>query len=155
MSKPLAVLKRLEDSPPTLDRRLVAAYLRSVYKVLDPPFELCIDKLPEDLEQWLSDRGLKSFAFLTAANPKSVVLPEAENARRNTNLLTALRPLVPVHPYPAVHISEKGDWPAEKSWWAPGLSAENAVDLGRRFEQNALVFWQQGGGMELWWLGDY
>ena len=153
MSKPVAVLKRLEDSPRTLDRRLVAAYLRSIYRLLEPPFDIRIGaSLPLGLKQWLDDRGFRTFAFLTAENPASRILPEAENAIRQESLRTNLLPLLPNAPYPAVHLSENGAWPEEKSWWAPGLSAEQAVDLGRQYGQNALVFWRQGGDVELWWL---
>ena len=153
MSKPVAVLKRLEDSPRTLDRRLVAAYLRSIYRILDPPFDIRIGASPPlDLKQWLLERSFQSFDFLTAVNPASRILSNSENALRQEVLRTNLLPFLPNDPYPAIHLSENSDWPAEKSWWAPGLPAEQAVDLGRRFEQNALVFWRQGGEVELWWL---
>ncbi|MBK8967911.1 MAG: DUF3293 domain-containing protein [Saprospiraceae bacterium] len=153
MSKPVAVLKRLEDSPRTLDRRLVAAYLRTVYRVQDPPFDIHIGAaLPMGLQHWLDARGFETFAFLTAENPAARILPEAENASRQESLRTNLLPFLPNGPYPAVHHSLNDDWPAENSWWAPGLASEQAVDLGRQYGQNALVYWRQGGEVELWWL---
>lgn len=152
MSKPLAVLTRLEDSPPALDRGLVAAYLRSIYKVLDPEFLVQIGELSTELDKWLANHNFQTFAFLTAANPRSLVLPEKENRERNELLLEMLLPLISEGPYAAVHLDENDVWPEEQSWWVPGLSAEKAVDLGRAFDQNAIVFWQQGRAVELWWL---
>lgn len=152
MVKPSAVLTCLEDSPPLLDRRLVLAYLRTVYRVLDPAFDLRIGSLPREVEHWLLERQIGTFAFLTAYNPGSQRTPDAVNDRQNALLYEALRLCMPNAPRPAVHLSEASDWPPEKSWWAPGLSASDAVKLGKQFGQNALVFWESGGAVALWWL---
>ncbi len=152
MSKPWVVLTSVEDSLPGLDRRLVTAYIRTIYRILDPAFDVAIGPLLPALERWLLERDLDTFAFITAENPGSRLLSAHENARRQAALQKALLPLVPVEPRRAVHISASGEWPPENSWWAPGLPPEEAVALGRAFAQNALVFWQRGRGAALWWL---
>ncbi|MCB0577589.1 MAG: DUF3293 domain-containing protein, partial [Saprospiraceae bacterium] len=43
-------------------------------------------------------------------------------------------------------------WPAEESFWAFGIDAARAVALGRRYGQNALVWWEPGATPALWWL---
>ncbi len=152
MAKPLAIITCLEDSPPELDRRLVSAYLRTIYRVVFPAFDISIGPLSDNVEQWLAHAGLETFAFITAANPKSRILTDNQNSMRNEALFRELKRRIRASPHPAVHRSKNGDWPEEKSWWAPGLAPADAIDLGRRFEQNALVFWTKGENPKLWWL---
>ncbi|TNE57658.1 MAG: DUF3293 domain-containing protein [Bacteroidetes bacterium] len=152
MSKPFAVLTRLEDSPPTLDRRLVIAYLRTIYRVVEPAFDITIGPLQNEVKNWLQHRSLDTFCFITAANPGSQLLSEAENEVRNKALRRLLTTLVGEGLFPAFHLSASGDWPAEAGWWVPGLSAADGIRLGKMFDQNAIVFWQSGRLVELWWL---
>ncbi|MBK9337063.1 MAG: hypothetical protein IPM98_10945 [Lewinellaceae bacterium] len=79
MAKPVVVLTRLKDSPPGFDRRLVWAYLRTVYGVSGwPPFDVYIGALTSEVAQRLDRDGVESFAFLTAANPRACLLPEGK-----------------------------------------------------------------------------
>ncbi len=154
MSKPVAVLKTVEDSPPQLDRRLVEAYIRTIYRVLDPAFDIRIGAADPLLEQWLTQHGFDGYAFVTAWNPASQLLSRQANEARHAALYQALRGFTSADPHLAEHHGESGGWPMEKSWWTPGLAPENAVDLARQFGQNALVFGRKGGVAELWWVAE-
>ncbi|MBK6932253.1 MAG: DUF3293 domain-containing protein [Saprospirales bacterium] len=140
MAKPVVIIKSMEDYPAELDRTLVAAYLRAIYRILAPPADVQVGSSQPLLEQQPAYRSAQTFAFLTAANPGSAVLTGPENAARQAALLEALLPLTPLQPAPAVHLSPEDDWPPEPAWWAPGLAASDAVRLARSFGQNALVF---------------
>lgn len=151
MSKPIAVIGKLEDSPDWLDQSLVNAYLRTTYRVFSPQFDIGIGTTNLSLENWLSEHGVTTYIFVTAWNPRSEMRPLAENQQRNKHLETELRK-VARHVAPAIGIGADGDWPPEESFWATDISPENAVRLGEQFQQNAIVWWQKGCLPALWWL---
>lgn len=78
-------------------------------------------------------------AFVTACNPLGQLLGESENAHLQDQLAHELRfrslifiPGEGKHPV--------GDRPGEPSFLIFGLSLEAARSLGKRFEQNAIVW---------------
>ena len=153
MSKPVVVIRNLEDSPQWLDRRLLTAYWQTEYRVSRPPGFVFQpgQHLPAAVADWLETRELWCWTFLSAWNPRSVLLPPSANAARHRQLESALHRLECVF-WPAVGVGADGDWPPEESCWALNLPATEAVRLGRVFEQNAILHWEKGGVVELWWL---
>ena len=178
MSKPVAVIRKLEDSPHWLDQRLVGAYLRTRYNPTPDPSpagrgdlecsaernEACVASplpageglriarpLPAPLAEWFSIQNISTFAIITAWNPASKPLPEAENHLRNNNLESELK-RVSRQILPGRNIGEDGDWLPEESFWSLDISPESAVRLGKLFGQNAIVWWEKDGLPELWWL---
>ena len=135
MVKPLAVLTRLEDSPLSVDRRLVAAYLRTYYTVQDTGFSVQIGPLDGELADWLQEYGISSFCFITAVNPGSVMLPEAENLSRHEKLRADLERLAAVGVHQALHVSADNSWPPERSLWVTNIPSEVAIQLGHKYGQ--------------------
>lgn len=152
MSKPIAIIRKVEDSPDWLDQRLVEAYYHTSYQVSAMPFPaIRIGRLDPLLADWLEERHFQSFVFITAWNPFSRLRSLRENKRRNNQLRADLSTLArAVHS--GVGIGDNNDWPPEESFWALDIDAEEAVRLGRKYGQNALVWWEKGGLPELWWL---
>ena len=74
--------------------------------------------------------------ILTGWNPWSQDTTSAENERRNRALEASLSALS-VAFWPAVGCARDGDW-SEASYAVVGLTAEEAIALGQRFEQNAI-----------------
>lgn len=151
MLKPVAKLTCLEDSPFRLDRRLILAYLNTTYLVLRPPFVLRIGARNPVFDDWLQAQKAQRYAFLTAWNPRSIPLSLNENRQRNASLSDMLHH-AGLRLFPASGAGDGGDWPAEDSFLILDISPELSVELGRRFEQNALVFGQRHAAPELWWL---
>jgi hypothetical protein len=151
MLKPVAVIKTLEDSPLWLDRRLVLAYLRSIYRVWNPRFDIRVGPVSDELGQWLTEQDAQTFVYITAWNPRSVPMEDAVNRQRNALLETRLRESARMV-MAGEAVGSAGDWPPEASFWAIDLSAEEAVRLGQAYEQHAILFWERGGSVELWWV---
>jgi hypothetical protein len=184
MSKPVAVIRTLEDSPDWLDRRLVEAYLRTGYRVNPTPdpsperrgdVECSVERnavyaaspllsgegpgvglriahlLPAPLADWLSIQNISTLTVVTAWNPRSKIVSEKENRLKNKDLEVELQKVSRRILY-GLNVSDTGDWPPEESFWALDIPTENAVLLGKQFEQNAIVWWEKGGMSELWWL---
>lgn len=152
MLKPVAVIRKVEDSPDWLDRTLVAAYLRTSYAVHLPGFPPIRVGFPNPaLEAWLDGNRCSTCAFITAWNPGSKLLGLAENERKNRLLEAELAP-VSKHVLPGTGLGDDGLWPGENSFLACGIPAGDAVRLGIKYGQNAIVWCEKGELPALWWL---
>ena len=110
---------------------------------------LRIDEAHPVLDNVLAQHGATSWAYLTAYNPGSVRLSDADNAVRQRELLVAIEQAG--HPYHEG--AGVGDgWEPEPSLLVLRISEADAVALGRRFGQNAIVVGEQGGPARLVWL---
>jgi hypothetical protein len=78
-------------------------------------------------------------AFITAYNPQGAQRSPAENEQAHQQLLTRIAS----QDFKCLEGegSEAGtDWPAEKSCFALGLGREDAIQIGRTFDQDAIVW---------------
>jgi hypothetical protein len=149
MTKPVAVLKRLEDSPPGVDQELILAYLSTSYRVPELGLDYRIGRLEDADRERLERDGTRSFAFVTAWNPCSEKRSAGENRRHNRRLAEALDRLGRRY-HPGLHVAAAGDWPDEESFYIVNISSHEVIALARQFDQNAVVFWERGGVPEIW-----
>ena len=133
-----------------LARGLVDAYRATTYAADTPlgPVRLRIGANDERLDRLLRDRGVTAWVYVTAWNPRSQPTAEAENQRRNEQLrgAVAARRLAC---FEGVGRDEDLDRPGEASLLVLGIGRAEALSLGRRFGQNAVVFGEIGGPAEL------
>lgn len=137
------------DSP-ELSEELRASYTRAVYRVDFPaaPVFLEVGAPSPALDGWLAANGETCFAFLSAANPGSVTLADAENRRRHERLVARLRAggFTPVAGESFAATS--GAW-REASLLVGGMAREAAIRLASEFGQAALLCGEIGGPVEL------
>lgn len=140
MSIPSVILTKAEDCPESLDRSLVNAYRTAEFRVFvgDQEWVLHHGERHSQLEKWMQQSGLTGLAIITACNPGSVPLEEAENRRRNTELEQEIKALGR-HFGPALNQSADGEWP-EPGFWIANISLDEAIALGRQFGQAAVVW---------------
>ena len=134
----------------TVSREVVDAYRAAIYEVDGPTgsMRLRIDELNAAADRLLAHAGVSTAAFITAYNPASVALCEAENRAAHENLQGALER----RSFP--HVAARGldpakQWPAEPGFLVLGLAREDAVALGRQFDQNGIVWLVAGRAPEL------
>jgi hypothetical protein len=128
------------------DDALLAAYRRTSFYADTARGRLVIriGESHPDLDAILRASGCETWAYLTAFNPGSVRLSDAENDRGQRELEDALRPLE--HPmFPGEGVGDDGTWPPERSILVLGIEREAALLLGRRFGQRAIVCGRLGG----------
>lgn len=119
---------------------LLTAYRNTLYLVqASPVFTLTVGEISPALHRWMGSHRCACAAFVTACNPQSRVLPDAENAQRHRALECEIRQLGLCYA-PGLGQPKSGDWKPEASYLIGGLSLEGATALGRQFEQNALVW---------------
>lgn len=137
-----------------LDPRLTAAYRATDYIVLAgdgrPAFALRCEERSEAVDRLLAGHGLREWAFITACNPRSQILPAAENAARMDRLHAAVRD----RGHPSLPGSGEGPdetWPAEPSLLVLGMPEADAIRLAAEFDQHAILVGRLGEPARLVW----
>ena len=132
---------------------LHSAYQQTVYEVYcdRQTIKLYIGKYNLQLERLLKNYNAKTWSLITAFNPYSQCLPQAENLQRHQALIEYLQPL-PFTIVDACGKDKRGDWIPETSLFIIGISLSQARKTGLKFEQNAIVYGELGKPAELQWL---
>jgi hypothetical protein len=119
----------------------IRAYLATDYRLghTAQDIVLTIGKRSDRLAALFADKGVNCGAFLTAYNPRGALQPEAANQLAHAQLATQLEQLG--QEVIAGSGSEKGtDWAPEESYFALGLTLEDAKVMGTHFDQDAIVW---------------
>lgn len=129
---------------------LIEAYKRTQYLVhtKDGILALRVGQPSEELADLIHAAQAVGGAFITAENPFSQPLTADENKVRQGCLredLAGFGALV----VDGAGQGEDPDWPAEASYAAIGISREQACELGRKYQQNAIVWFDDSGTPEL------
>ena len=138
-----------DDRPASVDEQTATAYRLTDYYVNE--FRLRIGQPQPDFDRYLAEHSYRSYTLLTAHNPYSVALPAPVNAARHRTLLTLVRQLGLTY-LPARGEAPGGDWPTEVGVCLLDVPLTQVVQLGRVYEQNALVRGRRWEPPRLIWL---
>ncbi len=134
-----------------LDQALIEAYRATDYVLFvgdGPDVTLNVGRANPDFDRVLGLRRATTAVVITAFNPRSVVLSEAENRARHAELTA----LLDARGY-AYALGEgrdpTGAWKAELECVVFDLPRDAALEIARRFEQNAIVHVERGGAPAL------
>lgn len=125
---------------------LMQAYIDTNFQVPELGFVIKIGKSHRLLDKYLSESLALSWAFITAWNPHSLPLTQDENYHRNDLLLAD------IHTYryfKGLGVGPDPNWQPEESFLIVGIDKESAITLGRKYNQNAIVFGKKGERAEL------
>ena len=119
----------------------VRAYLATDYRLghTEHDIILNIGVRSERLAALFTASGVACSAFLTAYNPRGAIQSDEANDRGHAELASML------HDQGIRSIEGSGsedgtEWPAEKSYFALGLQLDTAKQIGRHFDQDAIVW---------------
>ena len=131
-------------------RRLLDAYRATSYQadVEGETVRLRVARETPELDARLAGWNLDSWAFLTAANPGSLPLSDEENRARHEELVNLLAGLG-CKMWQGLGVADDDGWSPEVSLLVPGLCRDEAIRIGRRFGQVAVVFGRVGEAAEL------
>jgi hypothetical protein len=125
----------------TVASDLIESYRATSYQIgvnSDAIF-LRIDRYSESLAKLLIASQQSCAVIISAYNPYSQLVSDEENQAAHESLRNCLSH----HYYPVIeslNIDPANLWPAEKSFFVPGLDLNTARALGRQFNQNAMVW---------------
>jgi hypothetical protein len=134
---------------------IATAFLECHYCIETPagPLVLHAGQPSAALDSLLRTLDQAAAALITAANPRSRLLPAAENASRHEQLLARLP--AGHHALPSVARDPRGEWPDEHGVLACGLAREEALGLASAFDQHALLWCEAGEPVQLLWTGKH
>ncbi len=119
---------------------LLDAYRAALYEVDGQTrFVLRVDRVSEPLRELCQAHGVSSAAYLTAFNPGSQRVSDATNRLAQQRLVACIE----ADGWPVVSgrsLAPDGGWPPEDSILVLGIPQHQALDMGRRFEQAAILW---------------
>lgn len=143
------------------DAALKTAYEQAIYEVYydRETIEICIGECCKPLDSLIAkcDRGAfpkgnrPAWALITAANPYSKPLSDLENQQRQQKLIEHLQES-PWSWLEALGRDRAGVWTPEPSLLILGIDRFEAIAVGRKFEQNAIIYGELNQPAELQWL---
>ena len=116
---------------------LEAFYRQTLYCMPSLDLRLEIDQPSQKLHQLADAFNFKSWAFLTACNPRSELLTESENNMRMQELEVHITE-VGYQFHHAVGTSMDGLW-SEPSFFVLGMDTATAIAIGNQWEQMAVL----------------
>ena len=129
---------------------LKSAYLSTTYRafiVNQNQLDLIVGQSNHTLDQLLSSVGLDSYAFITAWNPFSKTVSIEENHTANESLKSELGQY---RIYEGIGIPKQpSKWEGEHSFLILGINKDEAIRLGTKYEQNAIIYGEAGSQPEL------
>ena len=124
---------------------LFEAFRNTLFYSESPGGELCIrvGQTCPALDALLHDSGHETWAYITAYNPHGKAASNDENVRAQSRLEHELGVLGLTF-YPGAGKADVGDWAPEPSALILGMSELEAVELGQRYGQAAIVIGVRG-----------
>jgi len=126
------------------------AFLKTLYHVEAPEgsFVIRIDTNSLELDAILLAQHLENWAYVTAFNPQGCLALDAHNSEAQHRLECELNERQLLW-YAGSTEAEHGDWPPEPSCLILDIDREDAIELGRRYGQAAIVTGFRGAKAEL------
>lgn len=123
-----------------IDEGLLAAWRKSEYRVdtAHGTLVLHIDEHSPDLAALMASEAVDCGAYITADNPCSQVVSDADNIAARQRLETRLREGA-WRWLPGLGIDPEGDHPGERSVLVLGIAPADAFVIGRDFGQDAIL----------------
>jgi hypothetical protein len=125
---------------------LIEAYKNTKYKVFEPDIIIEIGKFNQFLDNLLLKHNSNEWAFITAYNPYSRVLTNDENRMRHDELKELTKAYITFEGH---GVGEDPAWEPELSLFIIGISKDVASLIGKKFEQNAIVYGKTNSEPEL------
>ena len=116
---------------------LIEAYKNTKYKVFEPSIIIEIGVLNQDVDELLIEHKLVEWAFITAYNPYSRVLTDDENKVRHDELKELTKDYITFEGH---GVGEDPALEPELSLFVIGITRDEASKIGKKFEQNAIVY---------------
>jgi hypothetical protein len=128
-------------------KELITAYHQTTYRVIEPLIDLRIGQYSSELRKLLEVHGCKTWAFITAFNP----LSQPTGLKENQNQNMKLQEYISKYPvYRGLGIPDAPNWQPEESFLVIGIPVEDAIELGKKYRQNAIVCGTKGGVAKLY-----
>jgi hypothetical protein len=139
----------VDEDDSCLSEELLVAYRATDYVVfVESEVHVHVDRTSPQVESMMRDIGARSAVIVTAWNPFSRPLSDAENDSRNELLRQRIAQLG-LQSLSAEGRDPSGQWKAEQSFLAFDVSTDMVDSMLVEFEQNAVVLVDESGSASL------
>lgn len=117
---------------------LIDLYSKAYYCIVELKIYININSNNPELDKYLADNSFNNWAIITAHNPQSKILSKEENQEKNRLLLEQIKN----YSYLKTESSSKDtkdDWPIEVGYIIFNIDQESACNIGKHFDQRAIV----------------
>ena len=115
---------------------LINAYNSTSYNVFKPKLSILVGQTNPKVDILLEKYKCTEWAYITAHNPYSNVLTDQENIDRHNHLK---KDLSNYSTFEGEGVGMDNTWTPERSFLILGISEMEAIKLGGKFEQYAIV----------------
>jgi len=129
-----------------MDKKLLQAYTTAQYWIHEPKIIFGLGDMSDLLRNYLSWIDCNRFAFITAYNPYSKGLSLGENQKRNKSLLKDLSWYNMIN---GAGWDLDGKREPEESFLVCNINKDIANNLAKKYEQNALLYWDGWESIDL------
>ncbi|GKS68452.1 protein of unknown function [Nitrosomonas sp. PY1] len=131
----------IDTSNSIIDKKLIASYYQTQYwvSIEREKVVVFIDRYSERIKSLLIQFGASCAAIVTAYNSYSQLSSENANCFAN-ELLRNFLAQNHYHFLESLNVDPTQTWPPEKSFFVFGLEFHAAQNIGRQFDQNAIVW---------------
>lgn len=125
-----------------MDATLLEHYKNTDYwfVVNERKITLSVGDISSDFNSLCHNVNCKTGAFITAFNPHSSLLSIRENKHRNQLLEADISNLKGIRYFYGAGEDRDNQWPAEESFMLFDVQQQTAIDLTRRYQQNAFLW---------------
>lgn len=125
---------------------LINAYNTTEYKVYSPTLVIKIGIVNQELNDLLISVNASTWAYITAFNPFSKILTKADNMKRHEELKVKI---TNYKFFEGEGVGEDKEWEPELSLLIIGIPINESIEIGKVYEQNAIVVGEINGVPEL------
>ena len=128
---------------------LVEAYKETDFNIYEPRITINVGKVNQELDQLLKTHNCIDWAYITAWNPYSELTDHSINEENNNRLRNDLNKY---KLYEGEGVGSDKSWEPEKSFLILGIPLDEAILIGKKYRQNAIVVGKLNEPPQLIWI---
>lgn len=128
--------------------KIIELYSNAYYHIVELSVSIEINSNNPELDKYLSENNFNNWTIITAYNPQSVILSEKVNQGRNESLLEEIKKYHFLKTESASKENEE-KWPIEHGYIVFDIDEELACNIGKIFNQRAIVFGYKNEGARI------
>ena len=115
---------------------LIQAYKETDFNVYEPKITIKVGQVNQELDRLLQSHNCITWAYITAWNPYSELTDDRTNEDKNDQLRNDLTEYILLA---GEGVGSDQSWQPEKSFLIMGIALDEAIIIGKKYRQNAIV----------------
>jgi hypothetical protein len=115
---------------------LIQAYKETDFNVYEPKITIKVGQVNQELDRLLQSHNCITWAYITAWNPYSELTDDRTNEEKNNQLRDDLTDYILLA---GEGVGSDQSWQPEISFLILGIALDDAIIIGKKYRQNAIV----------------